>query len=470
LSGPAQPAPGRRAAWPGGLRARMLLLAVASLTLLHLGSIWIYDAQLREAATTSRETLIADRLAAAKRAVTALDPAERDATSHALAAPAMDLHWSPVPALGQTQPLVDARMSELRARLVAAAPELGDIRLAPGDEGAMGRLGHVVLGSLELPDGTWLNFSASLFRPLAFLSHIGRAPFASTTVMAMGVIIVTLLVATSLIRPLRRVAAAADEIGRTDRPVSVVEEGPDEVRQVAHAFNAMQARLLRMSADRALALAAVSHDLRTPLQRLRLRVSDLGDEEAQTRTEADLAEMEAMIDATLTYLRGTDDRPAEPIRPIDLASMLQSLCDDAADMGRDASFEGPERLLFRCRPIGLKRAVVNLVENALAYGERARVRLCEATDGTVSIEVEDDGPGIPESDLLHVFEPFWRRETSRNRATGGSGLGLTIARSAIEENGGTLELRNRPGGGLVAQARFPRAQSMVDGTPSRRAA
>jgi hypothetical protein len=205
--------------------------------------------------------------------------------------------------------------------------------------------------------------------------------------------------------------------------------------------------------DRTQALAAVSHDLRTPIQRLRLRAGFLDDAEAQRSIDADLDEMEAMVGATLAFLRGDTD--GEEPRPTDLAAILRTLCDEAADRGGAVTIDGPDHVLLRLRPVATKRAFANLIDNAVKYGGAAWVALRDAPEAAV-VSVEDDGPGIPEAAMATVFEPFQRLEASRNRGTGGTGLGLTIARRAVEGHGGTITLANRPGGGLVVTVRLPR--------------
>ena len=225
------------------------------------------------------------------------------------------------------------------------------------------------------------------------------------------------------------------------------------MRHAAQAFNRMQARIDRLIADRTQALAAVSHDLRTPIARLRLRAGFIEDTEAQRQIDADLDEMEAMITATLAYLRG--DAEQEQLRVTDLAAILETLCDDATDAGRLVSYDGPSQARLACRPIAIKRALANLIDNAVKYGGAARVTLRDR--GTlVEVAVEDGGPGIPEAEIEAAFEPFRRLDPSRNPESGGSGLGLTIARQVAERHGGTVSLRNRAGGGLVATLTLPR--------------
>jgi signal transduction histidine kinase len=207
-------------------------------------------------------------------------------------------------------------------------------------------------------------------------------------------------------------------------------------------------------------LAAVSHDLRTPITRLRLRAGFIADRDSQAAMDADLDEMEAMIDATLAYLRG-DVEPEQP-RATDLAALLATLVDDAADAGRAASFTGPRHLDLPLRQLAVKRAFVNLIDNALTYGSVARVMLRD-TDAAVVVQVDDDGPGIPNDDLERVFAPFERLDGSRNSRTGGVGLGLSIARQAIEREGGTVTLSNRVEGGLRAEVVIRRAPNTAGG-------
>lgn len=273
-----------------------------------------------------------------------------------------------------------------------------------------------------------------------------RDAIVSTTVMAIGIVAVSMLLVRWLTQPLRRLAQAADGIGR-GRVIAVPQDGPEEVQRLARALDAMQSRITRLVDDRTQALAAVSHDLRTPLTRLRLRAGFLNDPELQARMEADLAEMEGMIAATLAYLHG--EAETEPPQLTDVGAMLSTLCDAAADAGGRIAFEGPLHLDALCKPVALRRAAANLIGNAVSYGGGGTVRLSPQPNGP-RITVEDQGPGIPEADLERVFEPFFRLEASRNRGTGGVGLGLTIARQSVAEQGGTLTLANRPRGGLLA--------------------
>ncbi len=228
---------------------------------------------------------------------------------------------------------------------------------------------------------------------------------------------------------------------------------PHKVRQAAHAFNEMQARIKRLLSDRTQMFAALSHDLRTPLTILRLRAEFIEDEEQHAKMLADIADMEAMINATLAFLR--DEGAQEASKAIDLAATLTTMCDTLADAGHDVAFSGAPRALLHGQPMALRRAFRNLVDNAVKYGNRARVVLRIDTERIV-VEILDDGPGIPAEEREKVFQPFYRMERSRSRETGGFGLGLTMARSTIRTHGGDVTLADRPEGGLRLTVSLPR--------------
>ncbi len=303
--------------------------------------------------------------------------------------------------------------------------------------------------SVALSEGHWLNVETALAAPQRAWAS---PPLLFTGIMAAAILAIAALTVRRITRPLRAVADAADRLGRGDSPEPLAETGPDEIQRTTRAFNAMQGRLARFVADRTRMLAAISHDLRTPITTLRLRAEFVDDEEARTKILATLDEMSRMTEAALAFTR--DEAKAEDTRVVDLAALVQSLVDDLAPLGGDVNVEGPARLPYPCRPTALKRAIRNLIENAVRYGERARLHLAAAPEGP-RLTIEDDGPGIPEDRLADVFEPFVRLETSRSLETGGVGLGLAIARSIIRHHGGDLTLANRPDGGLVATIALP---------------
>ncbi len=305
--------------------------------------------------------------------------------------------------------------------------------------------------SVRLADGRWLN-AATL---VPFNAPAWAWPsLLSMGLMALAILVIVVLSVRRITRPLRTLAAAADSFGRGQDGESVAEAGPEEVRRTIHAFNEMQDRLRRFVADRTGMLAAISHDLRTPITTLRLRAEFIEDPEIRDKILETLDEMQQMTEATLAFLR--EDAAREDSRQVDLAALIQSLCDDLADTGQEVAFVGAGRTPFVCRPVALKRALANLIENAVAYGDRARVALREE-ESELCIVIDDDGPGVPPERMEAVFEPFVRLEESRSRETGGVGLGLAIARSIARGHGGDVALENRPEGGLRAVFRLPKA-------------
>jgi signal transduction histidine kinase len=262
-----------------------------------------------------------------------------------------------------------------------------------------------------------------------------------------------LLAVRGVTRPLRVLGDAARGLGEDLARPPLPEEGPREAREAARAFNEMQARLRAMVDQRTRALSAMSHDLRTPITRLRLRSEMLEDQALREKLQADLDDMQRLVDVTLDYLRGLKE--AEPIHPVDVNGLVAGLVDDFADTGRPVEVSGRAEQPFEGRPLALRRALTNLLENALTYGGKAMLRI-EDTPLSLRLVVEDEGPGIPEADLARVVEPFERLEESRGRGTGGVGLGLSIARDIAASHGGTLRLENRAQGGLRAILELPR--------------
>lgn len=273
-------------------------------------------------------------------------------------------------------------------------------------------------------------------------------------ILLLSVIAVTPLAwlfARRLAQPITAFADAAERLGKDPRTPPLSISGSGEVVAAATAFNMMQERLRRYVEDRTAMVGAIAHDLRTPLTRLKFRIEAVPDD-IRPKLAADIDQMEAMIAATLGFVRDTQ-RPAERTR-LELSSLVESVIDEAAETGGDAIVERTEKTVIEGDPVALKRLVANLVENALKYGVRARGRVY-AEDHMAIIEVDDDGPGIPSSELERVFEPFYRGEPSRNRETGGNGLGLAVVRSLARAHGGDVILANRPGGGLRASVRLP---------------
>jgi signal transduction histidine kinase len=276
----------------------------------------------------------------------------------------------------------------------------------------------------------------------------------SMGVMAAALSLIVIVMVRRITRPMARLAVAAEGLGRGETVPPLAERGPLDVRKTTRAFNQMNDRLQRFVRDRTRMLAAISHDLRTPITSLRLRAEFIEDEETRAKILETLDEMQRMTEATLAFAR--EEAAREDTRTVGMGALIESLCDDIAEMGLDVGFAGAERTPYPCRPLSQKRAIRKLVENAVAYGRRARVALT-ATGGAFQIAIDDDGPGIPEADFERVFAPFVRLEESRSQDTGGIGLGMAIARSIVRGHGGDITLANRSGGGLRAVIHLPRA-------------
>ena len=310
--------------------------------------------------------------------------------------------------------------------------------------------GRPMQAALRLPAGPWLVFAAALPS-----SGFGLAwPFlAALIAMALMVTPASIWAVRRVTAPLRTLAEAAERLGRDVTAPPVAETGSTETRQAAHAFNLMQARLRQLLESRTHMLAALSHDLRTPLTLLQLRVEDVPEGNERERMLAAIASMNQMIEATLAFVR--DDAAIEPLRRIDLAALLAAIVDDLADADLNVAMSPTGPVTLVCQPAALRRAFVNLLDNAVKYGEAADVAIVRDSH-TVTVTIDDHGPGIPVPELSKVFEPFYRVEESRSRETGGSGLGLSIALSVVEAHGGTIQLANCPGGGLTALVTLPR--------------
>jgi signal transduction histidine kinase len=435
----------RLALWPRGLIGRVGLVLFAAVLLEVIGSVVVFEQAEILSGDQSQAWRIAEELATAARVFGVTTPLQRPVIGHSMSSNELTIDWSDA----RDDRLADGAGTQtrsLREAIVAHEPMLAqlDLRLQVQAVSA----GKALDGSLRLPDGSFLHFHApNLETPVPAL----YAQLGSVAVLSICVLVAALLLVRTLASPLALLARATDAIGHGPAVLLDV-HGPREVRRVARAFNAMQERIAKLITGRTEALAAVSHDLRTPIARLRLRAGFLTDADDRKAFESDLAEMEAMVNDLLDHLGGEDD-PEKP-RRTDLVALLTTLVEDAVDAGHVATYSGPDRLILNLRARGLKRGLSNIVNNALAYGDTARVSVSRTATG-VCIAIEDDGPGIPSADVDAVFEPFRRLETSRNRSTGGTGLGLTIARQAIQREGGTITLVNQPEFGLRVEVSLP---------------
>lgn len=310
--------------------------------------------------------------------------------------------------------------------------------------------GLVFVAQVPLQGGQWLRLEN---RPLMDDTSLPWRVPVSLLVLALTVAALSWWAVRRVTRPLADLARAADGLGQDLTQAPLPETGPQEVARANRAFNRMQQRLRRTLEGRTRMLAAVSHDLKTPLTRMRLRAEMLDDEDLRERMEHDLDEMSQMVGDALDHLRGLEQ--AHERRPVDVMALLESLQADQQAMGRDVQLEGACERPWLGGAAALRRCVNNLVDNAVLYGQRALLSVQDSPEA-VTIRVRDAGPGLPPEALEQVFEPFFRLEASRNRVTGGTGLGLAIARQIAEGAGGTLSLRNLPEGGLEATLRLPR--------------
>ena len=264
-------------------------------------------------------------------------------------------------------------------------------------------------------------------------------------------------VARRIARPISQLAAAATEAAEGGQAPRVPEEGPDDVRRAARAFNRMTDRVSRTLQSQRQLLAAVGHDLRTPITAVRINSEFIEDAEIRDRIQKNIEELQELTDAVLSAGRGAD---GEKMRKVDLAALIESLCTDLDELGEPVVWSAHPAAPIKCRPNEIRRAVRNLIQNAVAYGGRADVRL-NATQDSYDIVVEDDGPGIPEKDRTRVFEPFVRLDESRSAETGGKGLGLTLVKAIAEGHDGQIALENRPERGLRARFTLPREPAGV---------
>jgi signal transduction histidine kinase len=293
---------------------------------------------------------------------------------------------------------------------------------------------------VPLGDGEILN--AAFYKninPSVWRTHLPL----SLTLTAILVSLVGVVTVRRIASPLLQLTEAAETLGRGEAVSPLMERGPEDIRRTTMAFNVMQERLHRFVEDRTKMLAAIGHDLRTPLTTLRLRAELVDDMELQERMLETIDEMRAMTESTLSF--ASQENTLETTRTIDLTALVESVCEDLAELGQPVRFIMGDRIDYRCRPEGLSRVIRNLIENAVRYAGGAEVSL-EKNDKTIKILVEDDGPGIPIESVEEVFTPFFRLEASRSRETGGIGLGLSIARAIARQHGGDIVLSARKPG------------------------
>ncbi len=472
---------------PKSLFGQTLLILLVGLVVSHLIGAWVYAGAREEAVRAIGGYAAAQRVANLSRLVEEAPADWRPRIVEALSDPTFSVSLSPRPpdqlpaeAEGAAKAIEDYVLQQLPAqpdRQVRAAvfepsgPSAGARFGLPFDHGpSFGPAGGMadmsgmmrdMMGpnfggwrglqvAVKLSDGQWLSFATTLPQ--------GAPAVSWQFIIAMGlmgavVLAVSVWAVRRVMAPLGLLAAAADRLGRDVTAAPIAETGTIEMQGAARSFNRMQERLRRLVESRTQMLAALSHDLRTPLTLLRLRTEEVADGDERDKMLATIGEMDEMIGSTLAFAR--DEVRTEPRRRVDIAALLVSVVDDMADAGLPITMQPTQPLIHDCQPGALKRAITNLLDNAVKYGKRARVAIT-TTAKTIEITIDDDGPGIPDAELPRVFQPFYRVEDSRSRDTGGTGLGLAIAHSIVQAHGGELTLANRPGGGLHAAILLPR--------------
>lgn len=422
-----------------GIVGRVVAVLLLTLALEFGVSTLLYERASQFAVREDEAHRLAEHLVISRKLLAEQPPAERAEMAAELTTDRYALRWQR--ALPPPPPIAPT-LDEMREQVIAWEPTLAaaDLRLQLTSPGR----NPFVTGGLRLPDGSWLYFRT--IEPLVTV-NLTLERIALTLIPAIALFALGILLVRRMLFPLRRLAAAADDFGHSGIGGAVPESGPRDVRRMTGAFNRMQDRITRLIAEQAQALAAVGHDMRTPLARLKLRSDAIPDAELRRSVEHDVAEMEAMIASLLAFLGG-DDEPEKPVRS-DLAILCATIIDNLVDAGHDADYIGPDHLDLVLRPMALRRAINNLTDNAARYGDHVWVLLSRDGD-TVKIVVEDDGPGIPEADFARVLEPFVRLDDARQRDAVGFGLGLSIVARTVEAQGGSLALSTRQGGGLCA--------------------
>lgn len=449
---------------PDTIRARVLLVMIVGLTLSHALSVSMYFTDRTAALLFTGGEHIGERIMVVDELINRVPLAERQ-----LMAATADL--SKLHVTRTREPAIDEvsdggwRTDVLRNALIGHFGEGNEriYRIAYVDEVADGPwrnhfrtlhkeevFGATLLVSLKAKDGGWLNFAASVEPPEPFWSlRFGL----SLLVMLLAVMILSAFVVRHFTKPLSAFARAANRLGVNLNAPSLPETGPSEVRGAAHAFNEMQDRIRRLVEDRTRMVAAISHDLGTPITRLRLRAEFVESEEQKEKMLADLNDMEVMVNAVMSFAR--DEASREPRVAVDLQTVIQRVCDDNVDAGASITLTASGKAVpYVCQPVAMRRVLTNLINNAVSYGKRARVSL-KVLESGIEIQIDDDGPGIPAESQEDVFRPFQRLEGSRSRETGGVGLGLSVARTIVRGHGGNISLENRNEGGLRVTVYLP---------------
>lgn len=434
---------------PADLRGQVAGILLLGLVLSQLLAAGLYIVLLPRWQRVLRPESVVTRIEMAVRLLEGVDADQRQRFVRLWNDADFQIGYRPMLASADVNQARDADDQELQRRLATKLNKsLKDIRIearSPGDAPSSKRI------QVNLRGGGAIEVLASvgLEHRLGLVEQAGSVAFLVFATTGLWAWLTWMVNA-----PLTRVARAAEGVGLDIHSPPLAEQGPAQLQRVIRAFNDMQLRLQRYLTDRTLMLGAISHDLRTPLTRLRLRIETDRIAEDRRKMLDDIESMEHMLALTLSFVRGVDD--AEAHEAVDLALLLQTVCDMVSDLGGEVEYEGSTRGRYRCKPHAMMRALTNVIANAAKYGRSARVRLLRQP-GSFVVEVEDEGVGIPDAEKAKVFEPFYRASTGRNVNSRGMGLGLPIARSIILGHGGTIELHDRLPHGLLVRIVLPEA-------------
>lgn len=421
---------------------RLILILLLTVLVEFSASTLLYERASQLSLKEDEAHRLAEHLVVSRALLDKWPQAERNRIASDLVTDRYGISWNVAqPATSSFRPQLDS----MQRQILAWEPELArsSLRLRlPALQN-----GSTVSGELRLTDGSWMSFE---MRGLASQGNLSIDRILRALIPALLLLVFSTLLIRSTLRPLRSLIGATSQVGLGKR-TPIEEAGSSEIRSLIHAFNEMQERIHQLIESRILALAAVSHDLRTPLARLQLRLEGVDNADLRKDLAGDVAEMDDMVASLLAYF----GRQADTEKPAlaDLAIIISTLVNNAADLGLKAAYIGPDNFETKIRVSGIRRAISNLIENALHYGGTADVRL-DITDDAIVVTVKDDGPGIPNDRLDDVKLPFVRLGEERERNTSGMGLGLAIVSSAVEVEGGTFTLTNHPAGGLSAQIRL----------------
>jgi signal transduction histidine kinase len=447
---------------PRSLVGRLGLVLVIAVVVAQGIAVAIFISETSRVSRALARTQAVDRMATLVRAIEAAPPSSRGDIIQAfesrlhhysasdkplVAAPATDEQEQQI--ARRLQRLTRNRAHDLRIALVERSRDAQD------EEGAVDLTvpsPQALEMSVQLADGIWLNDEAPLRWQMLPAVNVANVWLYILAGSATAMIVVVVFGVGWVTRPLTALADAADRVGRGESVELLSVRGPYEIERTVTAFNVMQQRLSRFMNDRLAMLAAISHDLRTPMTAARLRAEMIDDIEVRDAIVRSLTEMQSITESTLSFTR--DETSSEEPREIDLASLVEAVADDLAGTGAQISIAEHDHLPYRCRPALLRRALTNLVSNAVKYGKRARITL-RLANGNPCILIDDEGPGLPLDQLERVFDPFVRIDQSRGSETGGVGLGLSIARTIIRAHGGEVTLKNLPNG-LRAEVALPR--------------